>query len=115
MAINQSIKKLYYSIKEVAEMFSVSESAIRNWEREFPNLKPKRNNSGDRKYTEKDIKEIKLIISVRRDKKLTLEGAKNYIQAKEHKKGENEELLNSLNKIKNFLVEMRNSLETETN
>ncbi len=110
MAIPKTISKLYYSIKEVAEMFGVSESALRAWERDFPNLKPKRNNSGDRKYTEKDIKEVRLIVSVRKEKKMTVEGAKNYIQAKEHKKGENEDLINKLTKIKGFLQEIRNSL-----
>jgi DNA-binding transcriptional MerR regulator len=111
MAISNSIKKLYYSIKEVAEMFSVSESALRAWERDFPNLKPKRSSSGDRKYTEKDIKEVRLIVSVRKEKKLTVEGAKNYIQAKEHKKGENEQIIQKLTKLKTFLVDLRSSLD----
>ncbi len=111
MAISKTINKLYYSIKEVSEMFSVSESALRAWERDFPNLKPKRSDSGDRKYTEKDIKEVCLIVSVRKEKKLTVEGAKNYIQAKEHKKGENELLINKLTKVKSFLQDIRNSLD----
>ena len=33
--------KLYYSIKEVAEMFDQNESTLRYWEQEFPMLKPK--------------------------------------------------------------------------
>jgi DNA-binding transcriptional MerR regulator len=115
MAVQSQIKKLYYTIKEVADMFSVSESALRNWERDFPNLNPKRSSSGDRKYTEKDIKEVRLIVSVRKEKRLTVEGAKNYIQAKEYKKSENEELLNSLNKIRSFLMEMKNSIDTDSN
>jgi DNA-binding transcriptional MerR regulator len=110
MAISNTIKKLYYSIKEVSEMFSVSESALRSWEREFPNLKPKRSSSGDRKYTDKDIKEIELIVRVRKEKKLTVEGAKIYIKAKEHKKTENEDLINSLEKVKNFLIELKKTL-----
>jgi DNA-binding transcriptional MerR regulator len=113
MAIPKQISKLYYSIKEVSERFSVSESALRNWEKEFPNLNPKRSSSGDRKYTEKDIKQIELIIRVRKEKKLTVEGAKNYIQAKEHKKSENEDLIASLNKIKDFLQNMRETLEVQ--
>ncbi len=111
MAIPKTINKLYYSIKEVAEMFGVSESSLRAWEREFPNLKPKRSGSGDRKYTEKDIKEVRLIVSVRKEKKLTVEGAKNYIQAKEYKKVENEDLINRLSKIKGFLTDLRASLD----
>ena len=40
--------KLYYSISEVARMFDVNESLLRFWEKEFPQLRPKK---GDRKST----------------------------------------------------------------
>ncbi len=32
--------KLYYSIKEVAEMIGVNESTLRYWEKEFTFIKP---------------------------------------------------------------------------
>ena len=42
MALNENKNlKLYYSIKEVAAMFDVSESLLRFWEKEIPTLKPK--------------------------------------------------------------------------
>ena len=42
MALNANKNlKLYYSIKEVAKMFDVSESLLRYWETEFPLLSPK--------------------------------------------------------------------------
>ena len=42
MALNTNKNlKLYYSIKEVAQMFDVSESLLRYWETEFPQIKPK--------------------------------------------------------------------------
>ena len=34
--------KLYYSISEVAQMFDVNESLLRFWEKEFPQLSPKK-------------------------------------------------------------------------
>ncbi len=34
--------KLYYSISEVAAMFDVNESLLRFWEKEFPQLNPKK-------------------------------------------------------------------------
>jgi transposase-like protein len=37
MALNLNKNlKLYYSIKEVAQMFGVNESTLRYWEQEFP-------------------------------------------------------------------------------
>ena len=42
MALNTDKNlKLYYSIKEVAEMVGVSQSMLRFWEKEIPMLKPK--------------------------------------------------------------------------
>ena len=42
--------KLYYSISEVARMFDVNESLLRFWEKEFPQLRPKKGGR-DRKST----------------------------------------------------------------
>ena len=38
--------KLYYSISEVAQMFDVNESLLRFWEKEFPQLSPKKGSRG---------------------------------------------------------------------
>ena len=63
MALNlKKNLKLYYSIKEVAEMFDLNESTLRYWEQEFPFLKPKTSGpSKVRQYQEKDIEQIRLI------------------------------------------------------
>lgn len=63
MALNQNRNlKLYYSIKEVAEMFGLNESTLRYWEQEFPSLKPKTTGPAKvRQYQEKDIEQIRLI------------------------------------------------------
>lgn len=53
--------KLYYSIGEVAEMFGVNESLLRFWEREFPQLNPKKAGRGIRQYRKEDIETLKLI------------------------------------------------------
>ena len=63
MALNLNKNlKLYYTIKEVAEMFDLNESTLRYWEHEFPNLKPKTSGQANiRQYQEKDIEQIRLI------------------------------------------------------
>ena len=41
MALNKDKNlKIYYSIKEVAQMLGVAESTLRFWESEFPQIKP---------------------------------------------------------------------------
>mgnify|MGYP000976230489 CR=1 FL=1 len=47
--------KLYYSISEVARMFDVNESLLRFWEKEFPQLRPKKGGRGIRQYRKEDI------------------------------------------------------------
>jgi DNA-binding transcriptional MerR regulator len=56
------MEKLFYSISEVADMFNVNQSNLRFWEKEFKQLKPKRNAKGTRFYTPDDIQVIKQII-----------------------------------------------------
>ncbi len=102
------IVKKYFSIKEVSERFGVSESTLRAWEREFSNLKPKRSGANDRKYTHKDLEQIQIIISARKDKKLTVGGAKAYIKNKEYKKTENQEVVEKLTALRNFLEQLKN-------
>ena len=46
----QKPQKLYYSISEVAKMFDVNESALRFWEKEFPQIAPKTAGRGVREH-----------------------------------------------------------------
>ena len=50
--------KLYYSIKEVAQMFDVTETLLRYWETEFPSLHPQKVGRGIRQYSEQDIESV---------------------------------------------------------
>ena len=63
MALNLNKNlKLYYSIREVADMFGLNESTLRYWEQEFPFLRPKTTGPAKiRQYQEKDIEQIRLI------------------------------------------------------
>ncbi len=65
MALNTDKNlKLYYSIKEVANMLNVSESMLRFWEKEIPSIKPKTTGNNVRQYTERDIEEIKVVYNL---------------------------------------------------
>ena len=54
--------KLYYSIGEVAEMFGVNDTLLRFWEREFPQIAPKKGARGIRQYTKRDIETVRVSI-----------------------------------------------------
>ena len=73
------VKKLYYSISEVSKLTNLEQYILRYWETEFDQLKPSKNRAGNRIYTNKDIKLIIEIKTLLREKKYTIEGAKNIL------------------------------------
>jgi len=102
-------QKLYYTIGKVAEMFKVNQSLIRLWENEFDVLKPKKNGKGDRLFRPEDIKNIHLIYHLMRERKYTMEGAKDYIKNNK-RANEKFETIESLKKLKGFLLELKANL-----
>ncbi len=57
-------QKLYYTIGEVAELFSVNTSLIRYYDKEFNVLKPHKNKKGNRLFTQGDVELLRRIISL---------------------------------------------------
>ena len=105
-----TIKKIYYSIGEVAAMFNVNKSLIRFWEKEFIIIKPKKNKKGNRYFTEKDINNFKIIFHLVKERGYTLDGAKKKLR--ENKEGtiKNVEIVNQLKDIRTQLVAIREVL-----
>lgn len=102
-------QKQYYSIGEVATMFRENQSLIRYWETEFDILQPRKNRKGDRFFRPVDVKNLVLIYDLLRRRKFTIEGAKDYL--KKNKKAEEKfAMIQSLEKIKSFLLELKASL-----
>jgi DNA-binding transcriptional MerR regulator len=102
-------QKQYYSIGDVATMFKENTSLIRYWEKEFSILKPKKNKKGDRFFRPEDIKNLKMIYHLLRERKYTIEGAKEFIKNNKAA-GEKHEMIESLEKVKLFLLELKNNL-----
>ncbi len=102
-------QKHYYAIGEVATMFSVNASLLRYWENEFAILQPRKNKKGDRFFRPQDIKNLYLIFDLLRRRKFTIEGAKDYLK-KNKKVEEKYELIQSMEKIKSFLLELKTQL-----
>ncbi len=101
------IVKKYFSIGEVAEMLNVATSLIRFWENEFDIIKPKKNRKGNRQFTRNDIDNVKLIFHLVKEKGYTLQGAKDLLKNGNDTLKEKVEIIDSLKKVKNFLLEIR--------
>ena len=72
---------MLYTMGEVSEMFDVKASLIRHWESYFDELKPKRNNKGNRQFTPADVETLKVIYHLVRERGMTLDGAKKALKA----------------------------------
>ena len=106
----REINKLYYTMGEVTAMFDVNASQIRFYEREFDILQPKKNKKGNRLFTQEDISNQKIIFNLVKDKGYTLQGARDYLRSNKNEVKENQRVVDSLERLKKFLLEVRDSL-----
>ncbi len=109
-SMSEEILKRYYSIGEVAEMFSVNASLLRHWETEFDTIRPKKNKKGERQYTQKDVENIRQIYGLVKDKGFTLQGANEFLKIKNQQDTEKARMIDSLEKLKDFLAELKDKL-----
>ena len=103
-------QKQYYTMGEVAEMFRVNQSLLRFWEAEFNILQPKKNKKGDRYFRPVDIKNLHLIYHLLRQRKYTIEGAKDFLK-KNSRAEEKFETIKKLEEVRHFLLEMKANLK----
>ena len=106
----KEIEKLFYPIGEVAQMFDVSVSSIRYWEKEFNILKPKKNKKGNRMFTKKDVENLRIIYHLTKERGFTLEGAKRKLRENKTDTIDNIEIISHLKNIRKFLVDFREEL-----
>ena len=102
--------KLYHSIGEVATAFNVSTSLIRFWEKEFDVLKPRKNKKGDSLFTQEDIKNLHIIFHLLKERGFTIEGAKKKLKENKNDTINQFEIVQSLNKLKSFLIEIKEDI-----
>ena len=107
----KEIEKIYYSIGEVAEQFNVAPSLIRFWESEFELIQPKKNRKGNRQFTKEDIENVRTIYHLVKQKGFTLQGAKEMLRNDTQAVKDKMEIYDSLKKIRQFLVEVRDKLQ----
>ena len=113
MALNLNKNlKLYYSIREVAEMFGLNESTLRYWEQEFPYLKPKTSGPAKiRQYQEKDIEQIRLIHNLVKVRGFKLAAAKKIINANRDGADRRADVLSTLIGVRQELQALKKQMD----
>jgi DNA-binding transcriptional MerR regulator len=106
----KSIEKLYYSIGEVSRMLEVPVSTVRFWENEFDILKPMKNKKGNRMFTATDVKNLRIIHRLLKEERMTMSGVKKKLSARWDETDNKFEVNDSLQKIRNLLIELRDNI-----
>ncbi len=104
------IVKKYFTIGEVARELGVATSLIRFWETQFDFIRPKKNAKGNRKFTQDDLKKLKLVYHLVKETGYTLQGAQDHIKSSKDSIDDTAELVESLQRVRSFLEEMKRSL-----
>lgn len=75
--------KRYFTIGEVSELCAVKAHTVRNWEREFPALKPMKRRGNRRYYQQNDVLLIRRIRSLLYEQGYTMIGARQKLLEEE--------------------------------
>jgi DNA-binding transcriptional MerR regulator len=110
LKLNRKIEKVYYTMGEVAALFEVNPSLIRFWEKEFDILKPAKNKKGNRLFTKQDLDNLRIIYHLVKERGFTLQGAREKLKNNRDDVARNVEIIDSLQDIKSFLLEIKGEL-----
>ena len=104
--------KTYYSVREVAEMFNITESTLRYWESEFPHLKPRTvKTSRVRMYAAKDLEDLKIIYNLVKVRGFKLAAAKKLMQANRTGVDRTTDIIDKLMAVKEDLLQIKSALD----
>ena len=101
--------KMYYNIREVAEMVGLPEHTLRFWEKEIPSLKPKKTAGGTRQYTKQDIELVRLIHHLVKDQGLTIKAARERLKTSRQQVVNRQEIVSRLRDIRDELMLMKST------
>jgi DNA-binding transcriptional MerR regulator len=106
-------EKLYFRIGEVSAIAGVPSYVLRFWETEFPSIRPRRTDAGQRLYRQADVDRILLIKQLLHDKRFTIQGARQYLRQAD-RGYTREDLMNELEAIRRDLLVIRKLLDEGT-
>ena len=72
--------KKFYTIGEVGDFLGIPTSTLRYWEQQFKILAPTRGMTGRRRYTEKDIENVRKIHYLIKERGMKIEAAREELK-----------------------------------
>ena len=111
MALNKDKNlKIYFSISEVAAQFGVAESVLRFWEKEFPNIRPRKTQRNIRQYTREDIEEVRTVYTLLKVRGMKIAAAKQVLTKNRKAASDASQIIDRLQSIRSELQEISREL-----
>lgn len=107
--------KMFFSIGEVADMFDVSETLLRYWEKVFPTIAPRKSGRNIRQYSQEDIEEIRMVHNLVKVRGMKLAAAKETLRKNREGASSNTKMMQYLMEIREQLVGLKKELERNIN
>ena len=106
---NKDLKK-YYSISEVAEQFGVAESLLRYWEKEFPNIAPRKGGRNVRQYTTEAIEEVRVVYNLLKVRGMKIAAAREALRKNKRGTMDSSDIISRLQSVRAELMEIKKEL-----
>jgi len=106
-----STDRLFYKIGEISSILEVEPHVLRYWETEFPFLKPRKNSTGQRIYTRKDLELVLQIKNLLYKEKYTIAGVRKKFGDNKLKK--NSVSMETIQGVKKRLKEILDTLNRD--
>jgi len=106
-----STEKLFYKIGEISALAEIEPHVLRYWESEFPFLKPRKNKTGQRVYTRKDLELVLKIKNLLYKEKYTIAGVRKKFGSSTLKK--NSVSIETIQGVKKKLKEILETLNKD--
>ena len=110
LATNKELK-LYYSIGEVAKMFNVSETLLRFWEKQFPQISPRKSGRNIRQYSKEDIEEVRLVYNLVKVRGMKLAAAREALRKNKQGEQRTSEVVERLKTVREELMKMKHEFD----
>lgn len=105
------LTKKYYKIKDAAELIGVSQTTLRYWESEFPEIKPYRSPTNIRYYTPDDIEILRIIYYLLKIRGLKMDAAKEQMRLNRSNISKRMDIIDKLQDVRDELEMMLGALE----
>lgn len=113
MALNTNKElKTFYTIAEVSEMFGITASNLRYWEKEFPSICPRKSGNNVRRYTREDIEEIRLVYDLVKVRNMKLSSARELLRRNKQGAKDSSDLMERLQNVRAQLLEIKQELDS---